>query len=52
MNARDTKLIVDLFLDKTPVFSTSDFNMVYDLFIVDQPNKVLGAIKAKLKVSA
>ncbi len=52
MSLRDTKLVVDLFLDKTPVFSTSDFNMVYDLFMGDQSNKVLGAVKAKLKVSA
>jgi hypothetical protein len=52
INARDTKLIVDLFLDKTPVLSTTDFNLVYDLFMGDQSNKVLIAVKAKLKVSA
>ncbi len=40
MSVRDTKLVVDMFLDKTPVFSTTDFNMVYDLFMGDQPNKV------------
>jgi hypothetical protein len=52
MSVRDTKLVVDLFLDKTPVFSASDFNMVYDLFMGDQLNKVLGAVKVKLKNSA
>ena len=52
MSVRDTKLVVNLFLDKTPVFSTADFNMVYDLFMGDQPNKVLGAIKSKLKNNA
>jgi hypothetical protein len=52
MSVRDTKIIVDLFLNKTPVFNTSDFNMLYDLFMGAQPNKVLGAIKAKLRVSA
>ena len=52
MNVRDTKLVLDLFLDKTPVFSTSDFNMVYDLFMGEQLNKVLGTMKTKLKGSA
>ena len=52
MSVRDTKLVVNLFLDKTPVFSTTDFNMVYDLFMGDQPNKVIGAMKSKLKGSA
>ena len=33
MNVRDTKLVVDLFLDKTPVLSTTDFNLVYDIFM-------------------
>ncbi len=33
MSVRDTKLVLDLFLNKTPVFSTSDFNMLYDLFL-------------------
>ena len=27
------KLVVDLFLDETPVFKTPDFNMLYDLFL-------------------
>ena len=27
------KLVVDLFLDETPVFTTPDFNMLYDLFL-------------------
>ena len=52
MSVRDTKLMLDLFLNKTPVFNTSDFNMLYDLFMGTQPNKVLDAMKAKLKVSA
>ena len=52
MSVRDTKIVVDLFLNKTPVFNTSDFIMLYDLFMETQPNKVLGAMKAKLKVSA
>ena len=52
MSVRDTKLVLDLFLNKTPVFNTSDFNMLYDLFMETQPNKVLGAMKAKLKNSA
>ena len=52
MQAKDTKLMCDLFLDKTAVFNTSDFNMVYELFMGYSPNKVLGAMKAKLKVSA
>ena len=52
MSVRDTKLVMDLFMDKKPVFSTTDFNMVYDLFMGDQSNKVLIAVKAKLKVSA
>jgi len=52
MSVRDTKLVLDLFLNKTLVFNTYDFNMLYDLFMGAQPNKVLGAIKAKLKVSA
>jgi len=33
MSVRDTKIVVDLFLNKTPVFNTSDFNMLYDLFL-------------------
>ena len=49
MSVRDTKLVLELFLDKTPVFNTFDFNMVYDLFMGYPPNKVLGAMKAKLK---
>ena len=52
MQAKDTKLMCDLFLDKTAVFNTSDFNMVYELFMGYPPNKVLGAMKAKLKVTA
>ena len=52
MSVSDTKLMLDLFLNKTPVFNTSDFNMVYELFMGYPPNKVLGAMKAKLKVSA
>ena len=27
------KLVVDLFLDETSVFTTPDFNMLYDLFL-------------------
>ena len=27
------KLVVDLFLDETLVFTTPDFNMLYDLFL-------------------
>ncbi len=33
MSVRDTKIVVDLFLNKTPVFKSSDFNMLYDLFL-------------------
>ena len=33
MSVRDTKLVLDLFLDKKPVFKSSDFNMLYDLFL-------------------
>jgi len=36
MQAKDTKLMCDLFLDKTAVFNTSDFNMLYDLFMETQ----------------
>jgi hypothetical protein len=35
MSARDSKLILDLFLDNAPVISTIDFNMVYDMFMAD-----------------
>ena len=30
---RDTKIVLDMFLDKTPVFKSADFNMLYDLFL-------------------
>ncbi len=30
---RDTKLVLDLFLEKKPVFKSTDFNMLYDLFL-------------------
>ena len=33
MKSNDLKLVVDLFLDETPVFKTPDFNMLYDLFL-------------------
>jgi hypothetical protein len=33
MKPKDLKLVVDLFLDETPVFTTPDFNMLYDLFL-------------------
>jgi len=33
MQAKNTKLMCDLFLDKTPVFSTPDFNILYDIFL-------------------
>jgi hypothetical protein len=33
MNVRDTKLILDLYLDKTPVIKSPDFNMLYGLFM-------------------
>ena len=33
ISVRDTKLVLDLFLDKKPVFKSSDFNMLYDLFL-------------------
>jgi hypothetical protein len=33
MSVRDTKLVLDLFLDKKPVFKSTDFNMLYDLFL-------------------
>jgi hypothetical protein len=35
-SVRDTKIIVDLFLDKTPVLKSSDFNMLYDLFLAKE----------------
>jgi hypothetical protein len=34
MSVRDTKVVLDLFLDNKPVFKTTDFNMLYDLFLV------------------
>jgi hypothetical protein len=43
MSVRDTKLIVDLFLNDTTVVSTPDFNMLYDLFMVP-PRKIMTAI--------
>ena len=33
LNVRDTKIVLDLFLDRTKVFKTADFNMLYDLFL-------------------
>jgi len=33
MSVRDTKVVLDLFLDNKPVFKTTDFNMLYDLFL-------------------
>jgi hypothetical protein len=33
MNARGTKLIVDLFMDSTVVLSSPYFNMMYDIFM-------------------
>ena len=33
MKPKDLKLVIDLFLDETPVFTTPDFNMLYDLFL-------------------
>jgi hypothetical protein len=33
MKPDNLKLVVDLFLDETPVFTTPDFNMLYDLFL-------------------
>ena len=33
LSVRDTKIVLDLFLNETPVFNTSDFNMLYDLFM-------------------
>ena len=40
MSVRDTKLIVDLFMDKTAVIATTEFNMLYDLFIGSPRNKM------------
>jgi len=33
VQAKDSKLMCDLFLDKTPVVSTLDFNVMYDIFM-------------------
>jgi len=33
LNVRDTKIVLDLFLDRTQVLKTADFNMLYDLFL-------------------
>ena len=33
MNVRDTKLVLELFLDRTQVIRTTDFNMLYDIFM-------------------
>ena len=33
MKPNDLKLVVDLFLDDTPVLKTPDFSMLYDLFL-------------------
>ena len=33
MQAKNTKLMCELFLDKTPVLSTPDFNILYDIFL-------------------
>jgi len=33
LSAKNEKLMCDLFLDKTPVLSTPDFNILYDIFL-------------------
>ncbi len=33
MSVRDTKIVLDLYLDNKPVFKSADFNMLYDLFL-------------------
>ena len=33
LSVRDTKIVLDMFLDKTPVFKSANFNMLYDLFL-------------------
>ena len=33
MKAKDTKLMCDLFFDKTPVLTTPNFNFLYDIFL-------------------
>jgi len=33
LQAKNAKLVCDLFLDKTPVLSTPDFNILYDIFL-------------------
>jgi len=33
MNPKDLKLVMDLFLNETPVMPTTDFNMLYNLFL-------------------
>jgi len=33
MQAKDSKLLCDLFLDKTQVLTTPDFNILYDIFL-------------------
>ena len=41
ISTSDTKLILDLFFDTSPVFTTTDFNMVYDLFMADLNHMLL-----------
>jgi hypothetical protein len=43
MQAKDTKLMCDLFFDKTAVMTTPNFNMLYDIFL-DPPRKILTAL--------
>jgi len=42
MQAKDSKLMCDLFLDKTPVITSPDFNILYDIFL-GQESKPLTA---------